>query len=92
MIVENCKSKVLVISPLLSLIWNQECTLIKKEDKSYISIMTTSVSFQCRTTWRGRLKGFNTLLLLKCKSDFDQMINKYFAKLTVNTKQKWKKT
>ena len=43
MILENCKSKVLVVSPLLSLIRDQENTLIKKKIK-VTSLMTTSVS------------------------------------------------
>ena len=43
MILENCKSKVLVVSPLLSLIRDQENTLIKKKIK-VTSLMTTSGS------------------------------------------------
>ena len=43
MILENYKSKVLVISPLLSLIRDQENTVIKKKLK-VTSLMTTSVS------------------------------------------------
>ena len=43
MILENCKSKVLVVSPLLSLIQDQENTLIKKKIK-VTSLMATSVS------------------------------------------------
>ena len=43
MILENCKSKVLVVSLLLSLIRDLENTLIKKKIK-VTSLMTTSVS------------------------------------------------
>ena len=43
MILENCKSKVLVVSPHLSLIQDQENALIKKKI-SVSSLMTTSVS------------------------------------------------
>ena len=42
-ILENCKSEVLVVSGLLSLIRVQENTLIKKKIKA-LSLMTTSVS------------------------------------------------
>lgn len=76
-----------MVSPLLNQIRDQEDTLIKKKRK------VTSLdqfSFQWRITWQGRLEGFDTLLLLKYKSDFDQMIDKYLAKIMVNTTQKWK--
>ena len=42
-ILENCKSKVIVISPLLNLIQDQENTLVEKKIK-VTSLMTTSVS------------------------------------------------
>ena len=75
MILENCKSKVLVVSLLLSLIRDQENTLIKKKIK-VTSLMTTSVS------------SGEQLDEIDFESDFDQMTNKYLATLIINTKQK----
>ena len=62
MILENCKSKVLVVSLLLSLIRDQENTLIKKKIK-VTSLMTTSVS------------SGEQLDEIDFESDFDQMTN-----------------
>ena len=75
MILKNCKSKVLVVSLLLSLIRDQENTLIKKKIK-VTSLMTTSVS------------SGEQLDEIDFESDFDQMTNKYLATLIINTKQK----
>ena len=62
MILENCKSKVLVVSLLLSLIRDLENTLIKKKIK-VTSLMTTSVS------------SGEQLDEIDFESDFDQMTN-----------------